>query len=112
MRTGRAAPRCRGVDNWVRVVDSFTGSAYTLYNSMMKELKLIVNTEITGPNGATRSFKGECPPPEPDLLPAGLLVIVICYMRSAHGCLAKGDKCILHHFGKRQGDNASAFRVC
>ena len=56
MRTGRAAPRCRGADNWVRVVDSFTGSADTLANNMMKELKLTVNTEITGPNGATRAF--------------------------------------------------------
>ena len=37
MRTGRAAPRCRAVDNWVRVVDSFTGSADTLYNNMMKD---------------------------------------------------------------------------
>jgi hypothetical protein len=34
MRIGRAAPRCRGVDNWVRVVDSFTGSANTLYKGV------------------------------------------------------------------------------
>jgi hypothetical protein len=72
MRTGRAAPRCRGVDNWVRVVDSFTGSADTLANNMMKELKLMVNHEITGLNGPSKAFKCECPPPpEHDPLSAG-----------------------------------------
>ncbi len=62
MRRDRA-PRCRGVDNWTRVVDSFTSSADTQYNNAMKELKLIVNTELTGANGATKTFKRECPPP-------------------------------------------------
>ncbi len=59
MRTGRA-PRCRGADNWSRIVDSFTGSANTLYNNMMKELKLLVNNEIAGADGATKQFRGEC----------------------------------------------------
>ena len=62
MRAGRA-PRCRSVDNWTKVVDSFAGSAETLYNNMMKELKLLVNNELTGPGGATKAFERECPPP-------------------------------------------------
>jgi hypothetical protein len=62
MRTGRA-PRCRGIENWSRVVDSFTSSADTLYNNVIKELKLLVNGEIAGVNGPSRAFKGECPPP-------------------------------------------------
>jgi hypothetical protein len=67
MRTGRA-PRRRGVDNWSRVVDSFTGSVDTLYNNMVKELKIWINTKIAGANGPTRQFRGACrcqPPPHP-----------------------------------------------
>lgn len=44
-------------------MDSFTGSADTLYNNAMKELKLFINTELTGPSGVTKTFKRECPPP-------------------------------------------------
>ena len=59
MRTGRA-PRRRGVDNWSRVVDSFTGSVDTLYNNMVKELKIFINTEVAGANGPTKQFRGTC----------------------------------------------------
>ena len=59
IRTGRA-PRCRGVDNWSKVVDSFTGSADTLMNTAVKELKLFINAEIAGPGGPTKAFRGEC----------------------------------------------------
>ena len=117
MRTGRA-PRCRGVDNWTRVVESFTGSADTLYNNAMKELKLLVNNEITGANGATKVFKRECQPPqERDPLTAVLrpcqqlinLFFVLC--AALMGVSPKADKSVLHHFGKRHDDNESSFRV-
>ena len=62
IHAGRA-PRGRGIDNWARVVDSFTGSAETLYNNAVKELKLLINCEIAGPNGVTKAFRGACPPP-------------------------------------------------
>ena len=67
MRTGRA-PRRRGVDNWSRVVDSFTGSVDTLHNNMVKEVKTFINTEIAGANGPTKPFRGvplSPPPPTP-----------------------------------------------
>ena len=60
MRTGRA-PRHRGVENWSKVVDSFTGTVDTLCTNAMKELKLFINSEIAGPGGPTKAFKGECP---------------------------------------------------
>ncbi len=50
MRTGRA-PRHRGVENWSKVVDSFTGTVDTLCTNAMKELKLFINSEIAGPGG-------------------------------------------------------------
>ena len=61
MRTGRA-PRHRGVENWSKVVDSFTGTVDTLCTNAMKELKLFINSEIAGPGGPTKAFQGECPP--------------------------------------------------
>jgi hypothetical protein len=48
MRTGRA-PHHRGVENWSKVVDSFTGTVDTLCTNAMKELKLFINSEIAGP---------------------------------------------------------------
>jgi hypothetical protein len=60
------APRCSGVDNWSKVLDSFTGSADTLMNTAVKELKLFINAEIAAPGGPTKAFRGECrrPPDE------------------------------------------------
>ncbi len=76
MRTGRA-PRCRGMDNWSSIVDSFTVSVDTLYNNMVKELKIFINTEIAGANGTSKQFRGVCrcqppPPPPPGPVPASL----------------------------------------
>ena len=67
--TGRA-PRCRGVDNWSKIVDSFTSSVDTLVNTAVKELKTFVNAEIFGPNGPTKPFRGEYPPTCCDYRPA------------------------------------------
>ena len=64
------APRCRGVDNWSKIVDSFTSSVDTLVNTAVKELKTFVNAEIFGPNGPTKSFRGECLPTCSDYRPA------------------------------------------
>jgi len=55
MRTGH-----RGVENWTKVVDSFTSTVDTLHNNAMKELKLFINSEIAGPGGPTKLFRGEC----------------------------------------------------
>jgi hypothetical protein len=55
MRTGH-----RGVENWTKVVDSFTSTVDTLYNNAMNELKLFINSEIAGPGGPTKLFRGEC----------------------------------------------------
>ena len=55
MRTGH-----RGVENWTKVVDSFTSTVDTLHNNAMKELKLFINGEIAGPGGPTKLFRGEC----------------------------------------------------
>ena len=119
MRTGRA-PRRRGVDNWSRVVDSFTGSVDTLYNNMVKELKNFINTEIAGPNGPTKQFRGACrchpPPPWPGSGPSPFVPVPSRSLMILCAALIgtppnPGDKCILHHFGKRQNDKSSTFRV-
>ena len=119
MRTGRA-PRRRGVDNWSRVVDSFTGSVDTLYNNMVKELKNFINTEIAGPNGPTKQFRGACrchpPPPWPGSGPSPFVPVPSRSLMILCAALIgtppnPGDKCILHHFGKRQSDKSSTFRV-
>ncbi len=116
MRTGRA-PRHRGVENWSKVVDSFTGTVDTLCTNAMKELKLFINSEIAGPGGPTKAFQGECPPHfgfhTLFAFSCGLLrfncFFVLC--AALMGASPREDKCILHHFGKR-GDRQSTFRVC
>ena len=62
MGTG-CGPRCRSVDKLSKVVDSLTSSVDTLYNNAIMELKLFANSEIAGPGGPTKAFKGERLPP-------------------------------------------------
>ena len=61
MFCGRAI--CRSVNNWLKIVESFVSSADTLLNGLMKALKIFVNTEISGPLGPSKPFRGVCPSP-------------------------------------------------
>ena len=56
-----AAHLGRRSTDWGKVVDSMVLSTESLCNSAITQIKQIVNTELTGVNGPTKEFRGECP---------------------------------------------------
>ena len=104
MRTGH-----RGVENWTKVVDSFTSTVDTLYNNAMKELKL--NARLLALVALQSCLRVSA---TLFAFSQGLLRFNCSFVLCANlmGTSPRDDKCILHHFGRRGEDRQSAFRVC
>ena len=49
----------REVHNWTKFVAMLADSVSTLTNNAMKEVKAFLNTEVFGPGGPTKPYRGE-----------------------------------------------------